>query len=356
MDSTPRSRNAVSIAMFIFGCGGIGLFFFGDQLKTWWADHQLGDGKQREVDEARGASTKSKRDPPDAREQNKAATRNKSDLPNVNSFQRQVFTNPPTGYSISLVTSTQCEFEESGQTFVGEYSKQGEKLRIVVNVFGNSLAHYYAIEPDGIRELKSGKSGGIYLNAEAFARFNEEARRAAHEAEQKKVKAERERLKAEAERIVQEKAERKRKIEEEKEWLRMFFVKGVVLNGSVNRKKFEFVPQKDIEFEAGILEPSYGNGFANGVETVQFFVPGELKWTDGQPWTLLNDGKTSLTYQVAFSGQFSPWHEFQIPRAKLLHFNLKKNSYVTINSEAAQKGDEFQSLGGYGNFSLRKLK
>ncbi len=352
MDSTPRSRNAVSIAMFIFGCGGIGLFFFGDQLKTWWADHQLGDGNQREVDEARGASAKSKRDQPDARGQNKAATRIKSDLPNVNSFQRQVFTNPPSGYSISLVTATQCEIEESGQTFVAEYSKQGDKLRIVINNFGNSLVHYYAVEPDGIREVKSGKPGGLYLNAEAFARFNEEARQAAREAEQKRIKAERERVKAEAERIVREKAERTRKIEEETEWLRTFFEKGAVLSGSVNGKKFEFVAHLDVKFEP----TKWTESSAFGGETVQFIVPGELKWTDGEPWTLLNDGKKWLTYSVAFYGQFSPWDEFRVPRAKLLYFSRQKESYINAGYEAAQKGDEFRGQGGFNSFSLRKQK
>ncbi len=352
MDSTQRSWNGLSFTMFIVGCIGIGLFFFGDRLKKSRETPEPGYDIQREINESHAAWLNSKDAQPDPGRQTQAATANTPDLPNVNSFQRQVFTNPRNGFRISLVTATQCEIEESGATFVGDYSKQGEKLRIVANIFGNGLVHYYDIEPDAIREVKTGgKSGARYLNADALARFDEAARIASQESEQKRIKAEAARLRAEAERIVREKAERTRKIDEEKEWLRTFFDKEVVLSGSVNGKKFEFVAQQDIEFAA----TNWSETAKFGGETVQFAVVGELKWTDGKPWTLLNDGKMSLSYQVAFYGQFSPWDEYRVPYAKLLYFNLKEKKYANAGYEAAQKGGEFQGQGGFSSFNLRKM-
>ena len=89
------------------------------------------------------------------------------------SFQQQVFTEPTSNSTIRLVSETECEIGTGRDIRLAEYSRQENKLRMVVRGAGVPLVIYYQIVQEGLRPPDSNKT---YLSSDALTRFREEVR------------------------------------------------------------------------------------------------------------------------------------------------------------------------------------
>lgn len=106
------------------------------------------------------------------------------------SFQKTVFTQPQSGSTIILVSETECEIENRGSILLAEYSRQDNKLRVVIRAGGAVTVSYFELFPDGLR---SPDSGQVFLLPEPLSKYNEQLR-IAKEVEEARQKAERDRI------------------------------------------------------------------------------------------------------------------------------------------------------------------
>ena len=65
---------------------------------------------------------------------------------------------------ITLISTEELEINENGSNLVCKYSKQGDKLRIIVTAFGTTQAVYYRITDKGLE----GEDGSILYSPSAF--------------------------------------------------------------------------------------------------------------------------------------------------------------------------------------------
>jgi hypothetical protein len=66
-------------------------------------------------------------------------------------FQKQVYRGVDDKQVITLVSADELELNEGGTNLICKYSKEGDKLRVVLNVMGTTQAVYYQITPQGLR-------------------------------------------------------------------------------------------------------------------------------------------------------------------------------------------------------------
>lgn len=118
-------------------------------------------------------------------------------------FEKTVFTEPNSGNTITLNSDKECEIKQGRDILLAEYSRQENKLRVVLQAFGTSQVLYYDITPEGLRD--SG-SGAYYLLPEPLSNWREQVR-IAKEAEETRRRDEEARKQRAAE-------ERRRKQEE----------------------------------------------------------------------------------------------------------------------------------------------
>ena len=87
------------------------------------------------------------------------------------------------GWGIRVISSDEVEVDGQGNDiFLGKYTVDGEKVRVVTSAFGTAIVMYYKITPDG---LVAEKDGTVYYSQAGLA--------AAHEAQEKMKIAEAER-------------------------------------------------------------------------------------------------------------------------------------------------------------------
>ena len=82
--------------------------------------------------------------------------------------------------AIRIVSSDEVEIEQGPDIFLGKYTIDGERVRIVINALGTTMIRYYKISPDGLVEEKGGsiyysKAGLVAMRSRAV----EEAAKAA---------------------------------------------------------------------------------------------------------------------------------------------------------------------------------
>ena len=81
-------------------------------------------------------------------------------------FERQEFRKGGTSQSIALVSETECEISDGKETLLGEYSREGDKLRVVLRMGGAPRVIYYIIRPRGLEEPDTYQ---MFLRADALA-------------------------------------------------------------------------------------------------------------------------------------------------------------------------------------------
>ena len=141
-----------------------------------------------------------------------ASSRGRSAIPSIpektSSFHKIVFTDPKYDTNtITMISETECEVRSGRHITLGEYSRQGNKLRVVIKVFGGSSIWYYDIVQEGLRS----SDGDTYLLPGPLRQYRERVR-LAKEAEEKRQREEQERQRVEAERRVRIERERQQAI------------------------------------------------------------------------------------------------------------------------------------------------
>ena len=106
------------------------------------------------------------------------------------SFSKTAFTQPVSGNTITLVSETECEIAGQQGIMLAEYSREGNKFRVVARTGGSPSVTYYDINSDG---LVASNSGETFLLPEAIQKFQARVR-ADEEAEEARRQAERDRL------------------------------------------------------------------------------------------------------------------------------------------------------------------
>jgi hypothetical protein len=96
---------------------------------------------------------------------------------NKSNFQKTVYTQPKTGETIRLISESQCEIDNNkGTILLAEYSREGNRLRVVTKVDGTDAVHYFDIIAEGLRVPN--RSGPVYLSPEALDKFAKVERQA----------------------------------------------------------------------------------------------------------------------------------------------------------------------------------
>ncbi len=101
-----------------------------------------------------------------------------------NVFQKVVFTNPKYGFTITLISETECEFKMNSEIRLEEYTRDDNRLRIVRRGMETSVS-YYDILPEGIRQSDTKE---VYLLPERLKEYRDKEH-AAQEAEQARQRA-----------------------------------------------------------------------------------------------------------------------------------------------------------------------
>ena len=70
---------------------------------------------------------------------------------NKPAFPKITFTEPESGMTISLISETECEIANGEYIRLSEYSRQGDKLRVVNRSGGAATVSYLELLPDGLR-------------------------------------------------------------------------------------------------------------------------------------------------------------------------------------------------------------
>ncbi len=99
-------------------------------------------------------------------------------------FQKTVFTQPQVGSTITLVSETECEIGTGGQILLAEYSRQEDKLRVVMLAGGAASVSYFDVFPDGLLA----PDGHVFLLPQPLNKYYEE--REAEEARERAAKIE----------------------------------------------------------------------------------------------------------------------------------------------------------------------
>ena len=86
-------------------------------------------------------------------------------------FLKQVFTQPTSDSTITLVSETECELSGGRDIRLAEYSREDNKLRMVLRGAGIPLVIYYQIVPEGLRVPDSSET---YLLPEPLAQLRAE--------------------------------------------------------------------------------------------------------------------------------------------------------------------------------------
>lgn len=153
-------------------------------------------------------------------------------------FKRQEFVTLDGANTIALVSTNECELTDGRDTLLGEYQRNGEKLRIVVKTMGTSLVQYYDIAPEGIRDTRSGR---VYFTPEVanrerrrLAEQAEAARQAQLAQEQVRLAEEKAKQQAERERAAAIEAERVKFVNQLEERLTKMLSKGRVFEAQIN--------------------------------------------------------------------------------------------------------------------------
>ena len=75
-----------------------------------------------------------------------------------NQFEKQVFMNTADETSLTLISPAQCEFDMGRQIGIvlGEYAREGNRLRVVVQALGTASVRYFDIVDDGLMDPKTG--------------------------------------------------------------------------------------------------------------------------------------------------------------------------------------------------------
>lgn len=68
---------------------------------------------------------------------------------------------------IALVSSDELEIREGGENIVCKYTKQNNKLRVIVSAMGTTTAKYFDITPQGL----VGERGEVYYEPETFQKI-----------------------------------------------------------------------------------------------------------------------------------------------------------------------------------------
>ena len=100
-------------------------------------------------------------------------------------FERTIFTEPKYGNTITLISDKECEIKQGRDILLAGYSRQDNKLRVVMQALGTSTVTYYEISPDGLRDSNSGE---VFLLLEPLNKWREQAR-LAKEAEETRERA-----------------------------------------------------------------------------------------------------------------------------------------------------------------------
>lgn len=121
-------------------------------------------------------------------------------IPNTDhsTFPRQTFVTVAGSDQITLISPNECEIGGGREILLGEYSRQGDKLRLVLKAMGTNVVQYYDITPEGLRDSRSGQT---FLTPELAAKERQRLRQAADDAERARVAAEQAKQKAERERM-----------------------------------------------------------------------------------------------------------------------------------------------------------
>ena len=91
---------------------------------------------------------------------------------NKSKFEKIVFTDPNSGKTVVLVSETECEIQpQEGEIILGEYSREEDKLRIVLRAFGKVM--YAKLVDGGLQMTDSGK---VYLLPDALRQYQEQQR------------------------------------------------------------------------------------------------------------------------------------------------------------------------------------
>jgi general secretion pathway protein G len=57
--------------------------------------------------------------------------------------------------TISLISGSECELKDGNEILLGSYSRQQDKLRVVIQALGTQHVMYYVVIPDGLRDPQS---------------------------------------------------------------------------------------------------------------------------------------------------------------------------------------------------------
>jgi len=96
--------------------------------------------------------------------------------------------------SIKIMSSTEIELSESGSNFVGSYTREGKRIRAVIETLGTKQSLYFLETSEG---LQAEKDGTMYYNESSLAsverrdeeeKHNEQARQAAIAAEEERAR------------------------------------------------------------------------------------------------------------------------------------------------------------------------
>ena len=95
--------------------------------------------------------------------------------------------------SIKIISSTEIEISSGGNNVVGSYTREGNRLRAVVEMFGAKQSHYFLETSEGLQAEREGTmyydeaSLAAIESREAQERIKEQARQAALAAEEERA-------------------------------------------------------------------------------------------------------------------------------------------------------------------------
>jgi len=223
-------------------------------------------------------------------------------VPNIpekkSSFQKIVFTEPQRGGTITLISETECEMNHGSNIVLAEYSRQDNKLRVVLRGIDGAKVHYFEILPDGLREPSSGE---VLLLPEPLIKYREQMR-IAQEAEAARQRAVQEAKAAEQERQRQKEAQQAAELTERlterrdaiMQDIRTFLSKGTVFKGTYYslwdyQHKNPNLPyqititgnltNKDFGYEEdhNLMDPGYDRHPSDPLDQ-EFGIPAHFKW------------------------------------------------------------------------------
>ncbi|MCF7785852.1 MAG: sel1 repeat family protein [Prosthecobacter sp.] len=202
-------------------------------------------------------------------------------------FQQKVFAETGSDKSITLISETECEINQGGgNIFLAEYSRQGDKLRIVAHIAGASVVMYFDFIDQGLRDSNTGQ---VLLLPDALARARAQiqAARDAEIAQQQRARQMEIERRQQQVKAYQDKCMALR--DKGMKVIRDFFANGSIINA-------DYMPDhyRGVQFVITLTSEVSFVAAGNDPYDQTFVVYGTTRWISGN--------KDSITRKGRFSG------------------------------------------------------